>query len=434
MTGTLFFADPFPIRNDVRHFEAVAAQRWAAMVESFAEVSPGDYRLFCNQATYHQILAQRPVVTPFVLTTTPSEEDRLRASAPPWNEAGIALWLDILAGGGGRPEAQLYGEILARLRSLYDFTTLVMWGGNGTVSAFCRENAILPVYMELAPFRPPFPSAYYLDPRGVNGAHSAAAVGVAQMQDGDLLPVEIVIDAVNPSPLREPSLYDGKWDAFVVPGASRRGTDRRVLVPLQIRDDANILLNSPFKSMAEFVRHCLAELPSEDTVVFKPHPGAFHRGGIVLSDHVAARREVDARPNAFWDDAKVPPSDYLAYLRSFDAVVTINSSVGFEASLVGVPSVALGNALYRPKDAISSIAELEAALANDPRELMARQGTIAAYLFKTVFLNALGLQREPGPFEARLDVIRRIGDPDDCVNYLDTVARDIPYQTWRVPR
>ncbi|WP_113739299.1 hypothetical protein [Aeromonas veronii] len=111
--------------------------------------------------------------------------------------------------------------------------------------------------------------------------------------------------------------------------------NRKVFVPLQVQSDTNIIYNSPFLSMRDFILNiydiytCLGV-----EIIVRPHPEEVHNdlnlptlpGVIYTSDNT-----VD-----YWIDHT-------------DATITINSTVGLESIIRGKPTFAFGRSIYSGK-------------------------------------------------------------------------------------
>ncbi|WP_107852216.1 capsule biosynthesis protein [Oceanimonas marisflavi] len=121
---------------------------------------------------------------------------------------------------------------------------------------------------------------------------------------------------------------------------------RRIfLVPLQVADDFQIRVHSPFNDMAEAIRHIMrsfaASASRQDVLLFKHHP--MDRGHInydELINELATKLDLEGR--VFYGFELQLPMLYP----HCKGVVTINSTVGLSALLHQVPTITLGKALY----------------------------------------------------------------------------------------
>ncbi len=101
----------------------------------------------------------------------------------------------------------------------------------------------------------------------------------------------------------------------------------RILVPLQIENDSQILYHCPYRNMGEFVEHVASMYPSQDIVV-RPHPKSGSQ-----KPWKSARTTIEGKDviHDFYDAARIS-----------EVVVGINSTALTEAAMLGVPVVALG--------------------------------------------------------------------------------------------
>jgi len=163
--------------------------------------------------------------------------------------------------------------------------------------------------------RAPNPMGYYSDSRGVNVRSGFSAEFADYREQQSELAVEAAL--VRLQQMEESYRF--------------RGTSRvpTILILLQVQDDSNIIMGSPFFSMAEYVQHVVGVVEGSDyKVVVKPHP----------LDEVPALPE-----HVLVADKEESIADLIA---SADVVFTINSSAGFEAALAGKTVYALGKAPY----------------------------------------------------------------------------------------
>lgn len=124
--------------------------------------------------------------------------------------------------------------------------------------------------------------------------------------------------------------------------------NNKVFLPLQVQKDTNIIYNSPYKTMREFILH-VYDLYTKYGInlIVRPHPEEVetnlnlpHLPGIT----VTSNESVD-----YWID-------------NTDATITINSTVGLEAALKGKPVFCFGKSIYSNKKICNEI--------NDPSELL----------------------------------------------------------------
>jgi hypothetical protein len=231
------------------------------------------------------------------------------------------------------------------------------------------------------------PETLVMDPRGVNyNAHLAGE----RWSDPALsrpAPADIVRARTHRDRIVRASttlLEEGHRPA---PAALRRRLridpgQQIVLLPLQVDTDTNVICHSPmFGTMRELVTYAAAEVSrlEHHVLVVKEHPKRAPGGDPEL-------RRLSSGGNArYVDDVNV-----TALLDVSDLVVTINSTVGFEALLRGTPVIALGRSVYSEKGLTRDLyaesgpaegrltAALSAARAPEPAEL----DRFLAYVFR----------------------------------------------------
>lgn len=105
--------------------------------------------------------------------------------------------------------------------------------------------------------------------------------------------------------------------------------DGCVFVPLQLDVDTNIYRNSPFPTMARFIRHVMTVFP-KDEVVIKVHP----QDRSTYADRLPGNVRI-VRDGSVYD-----------WAMKARLVYGINSNSLLESALVGCPTVAVGRGLF----------------------------------------------------------------------------------------
>ncbi|MDB9235923.1 hypothetical protein [Halorubrum ezzemoulense] len=234
------------------------------------------------------------------------------------------------------------------------------------------------------------PGTIQIDTAGVNRNSSISGFStseVCSLQRPYELPKKL--EVANVSSLKKNSLVTGFISkVFNDPGAARLSIEHRlpnikellpqqneqptlpssyVFVPFQVHDDTQIQYNSPIiddmSSFLTVVRQAVGAVSPDQTVVVKEHPSDRHR--INYAD----------LQTQFSDVCWFTNYDIEELIASAQAVVTINSSVGFQALAKGVPVVTVGDALYDSAPNVWSAnnlsevrEELESALETDVDE------------------------------------------------------------------
>jgi capsular polysaccharide export protein len=122
-------------------------------------------------------------------------------------------------------------------------------------------------------------------------------------------------------------------------GESKLLPNRFIFAPLQVHDDSQVVLYSPWVRSIEEWLHLLAETcPTDVSVVIKWHPADRRR----VSYRRTMHRVLETRP----DFVFVSELDAKRLIDQCLGVVTINSTVGFEALLHHKPVISAGHSFW----------------------------------------------------------------------------------------
>lgn len=271
-----------------------------------------------------------------------------------------ALFDALLAESDGNPIAafrRLLGERIPSLEAAFaealagaGVEAVLTWCNCPSLTAAAERLGIPVLHIEMGPLRwPHYRATAYLDFRGVNGNTEAEARYLAAApRFGEAVTVERLRAFFHAGP---------------VPAATRQhGTG----VALQVEDDSNLVaFGHGYDNQSLLVRAHM-DHPDGDVLV-RPHPGSLFA----------------LKPDWYrLDDS----ADSIEFVRRCRRVLTINSSVGLEALLMGTPVDVLGDCSYR------YIAE-----AADPTQAVAR---LAHYLF--AYLVPMDLIYDPAYLRFRL--------------------------------
>ncbi|MEX1829931.1 hypothetical protein [Luteibacter sp. CQ10] len=230
---------------------------------------------------------------------------------------------------------ELREELVKHLRSLPETPEVILsWCNCPSLESAAADCGIRVAYMEMGPLREPmYRGTAYLDFTGVNGNTEARARFEA-LEGRDLVP-GISLATLRRSMMLEEASVDG-------------GRPRSNLgIVLQVEDDSNLICYGNGFDNISLIARGLFLVPKSDLLV-RPHPGSRFE----LRDPAIA---VDPSPSS------------AVFVQQCARVMTINSSVGLEALMYGVPVEVLGDSSY------AFIAE-----AVDERERLKR---LAFYLF-----------------------------------------------------
>ncbi|KQW51005.1 hypothetical protein ASD02_32235 [Ensifer sp. Root1252] len=287
-----------------------------------------------------------------------------------WDENAIAVWKDLMRGRGRVTELQM--RLLERAYEVFPFQTILTWGVNGAVKDFTSIHGMRHVSLELGPTRFPFLETGHCDPFGVNGDSVLSR-----------LPEDFVL----------PRLESEQWlDKFVarngielppVPSVVKelRETGKKVaLIPLQLADDANFLLHAEqYSSFVDFLEEVVPALNAAGwTCIIRPHPGGT-RADYVKSDHDRCRewQLAQDQTKVIWFEDVVTPAQQIGLLKHVDAVVSVNSSMAFEAMILGTAVAVTGRSSFGLPGHMPTLADLVAN--SDLRDILILQRRLVAF-------------------------------------------------------
>jgi len=339
----LFYVEPHPVRNGfLSHISA--ALLLAPVLSSLSGRQGFSFTLFGNDPVLDRLAARFPEIVPHLARPTAAESRRIAAALAPWNAAGIEVWLDVVQGSG--EFADFYGSVLERLHAAHDFDMILVWSENGAVRQFGARHGLPVVHAELGPTRTPFPETLYFDTQGTNGRAAMRRTArrlIRDMAGREVPPAASWVagsgrDTGEPA---DPGLVFRPQTAALLPQRPY------VYVPLQLADDLNTLLHSPFACPEDFLRRILPELAEAGyAVMIKGHPASPLRPynlrleGQALNYAATAPGDVILLPRelSFADTAFVAAN--AAYTAS------INSSASFEAMLLSGTPLLYGAACF----------------------------------------------------------------------------------------
>ena len=208
-----------------------------------------------------------------------------------------------------------HDDFVQRLVSELDPDLVFCWNYDGSLDRICSSHTIPLIFNELGMLREPNAMGYYSDPQGVNARSAFRAEFAAYLEKVQTYDNSGAVDRLK-----------ALEDRYKYQGSAR---NPNALILLQVQDDSNVIMGSPYSSMAEYVQHVSDVVSGAGLkVIVKPHP---LDSVPLLPEHVFVAGKEDSI------------SDLIA---AADVVFTINSSAGFEAALAGKPVYVLGSAPY----------------------------------------------------------------------------------------
>jgi len=190
---------------------------------------------------------------------------------------------------------------------LRDAAFAVIWNGEqgntGACADYCRAKRVPHCFLELGLL--PQHKTYLIDRRGFCGRSSLC---------GDL-------GWVTPTDMAQM-----RREREALLRRHRRAPDGSVLVPLQVPNDTQVFYHWSGRTMQDLVQQVESMYPGRE-IVFRPHPKITDNSRLILGPRSSLRAE-----GLFLDQAA-----------RASVVVGVTSTCLYEASLLGVPTVALGD-------------------------------------------------------------------------------------------
>lgn len=356
----LFYVEPHPMRDNLVEFYWIVEELLKMLDDEYNNkkhsVSTISTKLLCSRSIHAEVLKQLKEMDTkeFILGLSKEENDFILENYyKKWDEEQLLVWRDLLKGEGA--VSQYYEDILKRIYKSYQFDVIVYWGTNGAVKNFSNQYSIPAIAMELGCTRKPFFQSVYFDFKGVNGAAYVNEIDLDKVKPQYTL--EEIKTFLPLKQFKEKS-FDAMHDVLEHSCADAVYSDaKKVMIPLQLMDDANIILYSKYNSMLEFLEDIIPSLVERGYRCFiKPHPGNIVRA-INMQDHNSCKEYTQKFENVYWLEKFDNNKNLLSFYSKMDAFVVINSSVGFEAMLLGKTIVLLGHSPYNISKQLPSLEE-----------------------------------------------------------------------------
>jgi len=340
MKKILIFAEPYPLRNAFTDYYLAAT----VMISMVSSLGAGDaeWKIYSNS----EVCSRIPIDDyegNHVIFPTEDEEEFFRAGLREWNDTEVDRRSALIRG-----EGEVAGkcvQILERIHSEFDFDVILLWSENGAVTRFVRERDVVALYMELGPTRAPFPKSMYIDIRGTNGSVSFLDFNIASYPADLVIPAETWLAASATAQAKDtPSIVELKCGFPNLPAACKTPY---VVVALQLFDDLNTIFHSKFRTPKEFLEYILPKLQQHGYhIIVKGHPGASARPNNLMYEVEAIEFARNFSDKVHILPRTTSPQEFIPLLSNAVAVCSINSSVSFEALLLGTPGLVFGDAVY----------------------------------------------------------------------------------------
>ncbi|MQP66381.1 hypothetical protein GE253_13640 [Niveispirillum sp. SYP-B3756] len=346
----LIYVEPHPVRNGFMQHNWIAHQ-FAQSLSSHWGAGPDQVRLLVNRHVGEEMAVRYPDSWPHFICPSSALSRKIDEALVDWASAGLDIWAGLLTGTG--PICALYEELLDDVKQhIYDFDTILLWGDNGAVRRFAARHHIQVIHMELGPTRIPFKQTVMFDPEGTNGNASLSQLHIEDIRAAyDHPPLSTDVWRLTMGGGARPVSDDLIRLGLGTGNQKRPGerTKKSILIPLQLSDDANVLLHSPYKSPLAMLQALLPKLQDKGVqVLIKPHPAATHRPLNVTAQDKALRF-ARTFPNVTVTGPGITNDDATTLLRQVDGIVTLNSSVGFESLLFNKKLCVIGESPYKIK-------------------------------------------------------------------------------------
>lgn len=340
----LLYVEPHPIRDSFEEFSGIGTFLAEAMLNE-KTTTAFDLRILSNNAVLDIICGKLPNAAMICERPSGAESKQIEDYKSAWSKKNIDTWIDLTKAAG--PATDLYISILDRIYKKYQFDAVVLWSENGAVRKFCEDKGIVVLHGELGPTRAPFEETIYFDPAGTNGNASARKVNLQSLSLKNLPPETW---------LGQKSRYENNPDGIGIIDAPYTAVPDDVsqlvkfpyiFVPLQLADDLNTIKNSIFEGPVDFLEKILpAFIDQGYTVVIKPHPGSVSRPYNLIEETKALAYARTFGESIVILDRKLTITRALRLIAQASYVCTINSSVGYEALLLGKQPLIMGDAIY----------------------------------------------------------------------------------------
>ncbi|WP_431296224.1 hypothetical protein [Rahnella sp. PAMC 25559] len=350
----LFYLEVHPLRNSFNQFawvgkEIINMLRKHYLTENNSKINDDDIRIVVSRH-YKELTDSNQDIKTIFIGLTKEENDRLSFYLRDWNTEPEAIdyWTSLMNGKG--EVSEFYSGILDRIKNnVFDFDVVVNWSTNGAVRDYCNRKGIHNVSMELGCVREPILNTICFDACGVNGNSIIRHVDLEAVDENELVDIKSILPVRIKNNMALDAVFkpiQSKYSEYIYSSFGKN-----VLIPLQLKDDSNRIIFSEYKGMLAFLKDVVPKLSSAGyTCIIKPHPMANASVSRLINkdDHEACKEYVDGfeSDNIVWLDDVNDKDSYLALLNLVNFAVTINSSVGFEAMMLDIPTVVLGKSPF----------------------------------------------------------------------------------------
>lgn len=345
MKRILFYAELFPFRESFTQHSTIA-HKYIAMVRHLRAAGVEAFVL-ANNETADRLVEEDPDAGLCILRLNATDEASIQPDLLPWREDAIAQWVSLAT--VPCDLTTKYLNILQKAYKTFPFSLIVCWGDNEAVNLIAKKTGADVLHLESGPTRSPLQETIYFDDQGTNSrAHFRTydALELAGCPRREFWLASWVAMQVSED---VPSFYDMTLMLTNVPASEHIPDVGEPIcyIPLQLADDLNMQVGSHFSSPEQFLQMALPQaVEAGYRVVIKPHPMAHTRAYNLHQEQKALRYARTFPQGITILDSSSPKNVGNWLLSNSDVVLTINSSVGFEAAMFGTPVLLAGDAAF----------------------------------------------------------------------------------------
>jgi len=346
----LVYVKPHPLRNTLTEFATTGCN----MCKIVERINSTDiqWKVYANNWCLPEL--ERNNWRDHCIIPTQEETNYALTSLREWGDESLQKRLDLVQGHG--VDFEFYYAVLTRIYVTYRFIHLISWSDNGAVCRFAADHAVKLVHFELGPTRAPFMPTLYFDPYGTNGANAIAKLGLNVLGKKEYVSVDswlALSDITDKNTHKATELVQSALPSRFLSSLSKK---KYVVVALQLTDDLNTVLYSDFKNPKQFLEYVIVPLLKHDFyIVIKGHPFPHTRPYNLIAEGEAIQFVRQFGDDVTILDGSLPPNEFIPICVHSQAVLSINSSVSFEAWLLGVPGLVFGKAVYDIADHIYNL-------------------------------------------------------------------------------
>lgn len=342
----LVYLEPYPIRNEFSHYLNIGEifSRISSKQEYTADLDSSEILIYSNRNTTNALREKFPNAK--YVNVTDHAQETYEHFYRDWEQGGMNFWTENIINWGDF-SFEFYSH-LEHLYRDYRFDVIVYWGNSAIVKELCKKNNVKSIFMELGHTRPPFLQTYVMDTVGVNRNSFIYNLKTEDINNSYLKELEPIKLSVYE--LSQNLNHQNYTDQFNLSSDLIGKIDHQkkiIFIPLQLHDDSNTLVFTDLVGSSELINKTIEKFPPDDYFyIVKEHPASKYRTQTQFENSNAYSLLNNVTNDFLWvkDEFKTIP-----LIMACDFVVTINSTVGFEALILKKPVYTFGATGYLPK-------------------------------------------------------------------------------------